>query len=238
MKFAVIGDIHGNKYALEKALIDINNKNVDFIISTGDLVGYMPYPNEVIKLIRKNNVIVVKGNHDKYISECNKISTEIINKMADLEIQKSASLAFTNWIISDENRDYLKALMNKLCIEHEGIKIVVVHGSPFLIDEYVYGNDNCLANIGKLVNEDVIICGHTHIPYFKKINNKYFINSGSIGKPKHGESLGTYVIVDILNGSVKCTIEKVEYDVELMIKDIECNRMISNDLISMLRKGI
>jgi hypothetical protein len=45
MRFAVIGDIHSNLAALESVLIDIENKNVDFILCTGDLVGYAPFPN-------------------------------------------------------------------------------------------------------------------------------------------------------------------------------------------------
>ena len=68
MKFAVIGDIHSNKYALESVLEDIKERNVDFIISTGDLVGYLPYPNEVIDLLRRHSVLSVKGNHDEFIS--------------------------------------------------------------------------------------------------------------------------------------------------------------------------
>ena len=54
MRFAVIGDIHSNIYALEAVHTDIKSKNVDFIVSTGDLVGYMMYPNEVIEFLKKN----------------------------------------------------------------------------------------------------------------------------------------------------------------------------------------
>lgn len=47
MRFAVIGDVHSNKFALESVLMDIAERNVDFIVSTGDLIGYLPFPNEV-----------------------------------------------------------------------------------------------------------------------------------------------------------------------------------------------
>ncbi len=69
MRFAVIGDIHSNKFALDSVLNDIAERNVDFIVSTGDMVGYLPFPNEVIDMIRNNKVLVVKGNHDKHIAE-------------------------------------------------------------------------------------------------------------------------------------------------------------------------
>lgn len=237
MRFAVIGDIHGNKYALESVLKDIDSKNIDFIVSTGDLVGYMPYPNEVIDLIRKNKAIVVQGNHDKAIAESKKISTNEIEKMTNEDIQKKASRAFTNWVLTDENRAYLKNLTNKLSLEVEGFKVVVVHGSPMAIDEYLYEDKEKLSKLTEIITEDVIICGHTHVPYSLTVKEKIFINAGSVGKPKHGDCQSTYVIVEIKDGLVNCTIEKVNYEVDLMIRDIENNRMISNELISMLQEG-
>ncbi len=67
MGFAVIGDIHSNFQALESVLNRIKEDNVDFIISTGDLVGYAPFPNEVINLIRSNYIVSIQGNYDKAI---------------------------------------------------------------------------------------------------------------------------------------------------------------------------
>lgn len=237
MKFAVIGDIHGNKYALESVLKDINSKNVDFVISTGDLVGYMPYPNEVIDMVREHNILVVQGNHDKVIAQSEKITEEEITSMTDQEIQSNASAIFTRWCITDENRRFLKNLNTRLTMECDGLKIVVAHGSPIKIDEYLYEETEILMKASEKISEDIVICGHTHIPYFTKVNKKHFINSGSVGKPKHGDSRSTYVIVEINEGKVSCSIERVNYNVEYMIKAIEGNRMISNKLIEMLREG-
>lgn len=237
MRFAVIGDIHGNKYALESVLKDIDSKNIDFILSTGDLVGYMPYPNEVIELIRKNKVVVVQGNHDKTIAESKQVSTYEIEKMTDEDIQKKASRAFTNWVLTDENRTYLKNLTSKLSLEVEGVKVVLVHGSPMSIDEYLYEDKEKLSKLTEVITEDVIICGHTHVPYTLTVRDKIFINAGSVGKPKHGDYHSTYVVVEIKDGLVCSSIEKVNYDVELMIRDIKNNRMISNQLIAMLQEG-
>ncbi|SQC01456.1 phosphoesterase [Clostridium tetanomorphum] len=53
MKIAVISDIHGNIFALDNVLCDIDKKSVDCIINLGDFVGYGSFPNEVIERIRK-----------------------------------------------------------------------------------------------------------------------------------------------------------------------------------------
>ncbi len=49
MRLAVISDVHSNVYALEAVLEDIKGRGVEKIVCAGDLVGYAPFPNEVIE---------------------------------------------------------------------------------------------------------------------------------------------------------------------------------------------
>lgn len=114
MRFAVIGDIHSNIFALENVLKDITTKNVDFIVPTGDLVGYLPFPNEVIKMIGEYGILAVQGNHDKYIAMHQKIQDAEIESMSDDEIQNSASAIFTSWKITEENNNDIKWYINVL----------------------------------------------------------------------------------------------------------------------------
>ncbi len=237
MRFAIIGDIHSNKFALESVLNDIKIKEVDFIVSTGDLVGYLPFPNEVIEMMRYNKVLVVQGNHDKRIGDSKCIDDNIINNMLEEEIQNKASLAFTNWIISDKNRKYLKNLPKMLKMSCGELEILIVHGSNREIDEYLYEDEEYLTNISKTLKEDILVCGHTHIPYYLQIDNKHFINVGSVGKPKHGDSRATYVIINIEDGKVENEIIKVSYDINNMVKAIKENNMISDKLIPMIEEG-
>ena len=235
MRFAVIGDIHGNIYALEAVYEDIKNKNIDFVISTGDLVGYMMYPNEVIEFLKKNKIASIQGNHDKFIAKGNKIQD--ISIFSQEEVQKNASEIYTNYVLKDENREFLRNLPEEIRIRKNNFNFLIVHGSPRKIDEYLYENGENLLEITKSFSENVIISGHTHIPYVKKVEDKYFINAGSVGKPKHGNPKSTYVIVD-LDEEIKVTIEEASYNYEKMVSDIEKNEYISQKLISMIREGL
>lgn len=237
MNVAVIGDIHSNKFALESVFQDINTKEIDFILCTGDLVGYLPFPNEVIDIVRSNRVVAIKGNHDQRIGESSMVTDGEINNMTEEEIHKKASMAFTNWEISDENRKYLKNLPEQIKININGLTLLIVHGSPKAIDEYLYEDQETLSELSKTLEEDIIICGHTHIPYHVTINDKHFINVGSVGKPKGGKPQATYQILSIKDDQISSELRKVDYDVESMIQAIEDNKMISNDLIKMLREG-
>lgn len=101
MRIAVIRDIHSNHYALREVLADIDNRSIDTIICTGDLVGYLPFPNEVIDIIREHKILTIKGNHDAYISNLKRPTTQEIGELA-------ASLYDTDGMWRFENfYDYL-----------------------------------------------------------------------------------------------------------------------------------
>lgn len=235
MRFAVIGDIHGNIYALKSVYKNIKDKNIDFIVSTGDLVGYMMYPNEVIEFLKENKIASIQGNHDKFIAKGNKI--EDISLYSADDIQKNASEIYTNHILKDENREFLKNLPEEIRIKKGKFNILIVHGSPRKIDEYLYEEGENISEIAEMFEENIIISGHTHIPYIKKTDDKYFINAGSVGKPKHGNPKSTYVIIEVTEEKLVCEIQELTYAHEKMVEDIEKNNYISHKLIPMTREG-
>ncbi|KNY27612.1 metallophosphoesterase family protein [Pseudobacteroides cellulosolvens] len=237
MRFAVLGDVHGNVYALRSVIEDINNRNVDFILSTGDLVGYMPFPNEVVDLIRRTGILSVQGNHDKYISSCKHLSNDQIAKMSQQEILANASAAYTNMVLTEENRNYLRSMPSQVRIQVDGLNVLVVHGSPRRIDEYMYEDSPALKEIAETTDADIIISGHTHIPFTTVLKGKHIINAGSAGKPKHGRPDATYVIVDVKDNKVISEIIETPYEVEKIINAIESNNMFDKRLIDMLSKG-
>ncbi len=236
MKFAIIGDIHNNKYALKSILEDIDKKDVDFILSTGDLVGYLIHPNEVIHMLRKSNVLSIMGNHDERVAHSKSIKLNEIESMATEQIFKKGSLAFTNLVISTDNRDYLKNLPRHLRLSCNGLNLLVVHGSPNKIDDYLYEDSKKLIEVSKNINEDIIISGHTHIPYHLLKNGKHFINPGSVGKPKDRRYEATYMILNITD-QVKSNIVQVDYPIDKIITSIKKNPFVSNDLINHLKEG-
>ncbi len=234
MRFAVLGDVHGNKYALESVFKDIEKQSIDFVVSTGDLIGYMPFVNEVIRMMKDKKVLVVQGNHDQVIGEGKQVLDGEIQNLSYKEIQKDASRIFTNWAITEENREYLKNLPKNLQLECNNKKLVVVHGSPRSIEEYLYGLDEILEPIAVGTEYDAVVCGHTHIPYAKTVKGTEFINAGSVGKPKHGDNRATYVIIEVIEEKIKTEVRYVTYDVDAMIAAIKENQMISEELIEMI----
>lgn len=215
MKIAVISDIHSNIGALKAVLYDIEKKQVDAVVCAGDLVGYCPYPNEVIDLIRERKIKCVMGNYDDAIGNSRVVCGCDYSDEKAREIGER-SLSWTGEHILPENKEFLRNLPREIYLITKNIKVNIVHGSPRQLNEYLYENINnrYLEELLIESHSDVLICGHTHIPYHKVINrHKHIINAGSVGRPKHGDPQAIYSIVEI-DDQVKVTFHKVPYDYE------------------------
>lgn len=217
MKFAVISDIHGNIDALEMVLKDIEQNEIHKVYCTGDLVGYGPYPNEVIESIRHREISTLQGNYDKRVVE------EVLESDTKDQNAMDPSTQVRHWTqehTSVENKKWLRELPKELSIEDEGKKILLVHGSTRRNNEYLYENSEELEEIAENAEFDVLIFGHTHKPFHQVVKGIHFINAGSVGKPKHaqGDSRVTYVIVDITADSIEVEVRYITYDYEKAAK--------------------
>lgn len=213
MKIAAISDIHGNIYALMKALEDIDEQKVDKIICLGDLVGYGPHPNEVIALIRRRNIPCIKGNYDASVVDgaFTYIRDNFINSFA------------LPWAVDEvriSNKYFLDSLPTQLKYNINGINILFTHGSPVAINDYLFEDGDNTKTIMHNLKEDILVCAHTHIPSFKKFNDKLFINVGSVGKPKIGKPTPTYSIIEISDSNeVLVSFRHLDYEFKKIVKD-------------------
>lgn len=215
MKLAIISDIHGNLYALMKVLEDIDDQKVDLIVCLGDLVGYGPHPNEVVSMIRRKNIPCIKGNYDASVvdGDFTYIRENSINSFA------------LPWAVNEvraANKYYLDNLPTSMTLDFNGKKIKLVHGSPNALNEYLLEEDKTTSQVMESLQEDILICAHTHIPSAKYFGNKLFINDGSVGKPKIGTPESTYCILDIdKSGNVKPLIRHISYELKGLVKEMQ-----------------
>ena len=146
MKIALISDIHANIIALKEVLKDIKTKNVDRVYCLGDLVGYAPFPNEVIDLIKELDIPTVQGNYDKKIAEYVSVSGSDYKNLKNLDKGVSAFL-WSQENTTNENKNWLKELPEKIEFEVGDKKVLLVHGSPRRNNEYLYEDSEELEEI-------------------------------------------------------------------------------------------
>jgi putative phosphoesterase len=213
MRLAFFSDIHANLPAVEAVLAAINAAGVDERYALGDLVGYAPWPNEVLELLQAERVPTLLGNYDEGtgfdLAECGCAYTDPVEEWLG-----GASFAWTRDHTTDANKAWLRSLPREIRFEADGRRYLLVHGSPRRINEYLYEDkpDATFARIAAGANADVIVCGHTHRPYNRRVGDARFINDGSAGKPKDGDPRAAWALLDTASGEL--TIRRVEYDVE------------------------
>lgn len=236
MRIAVISDIHANIEALQTVLRDIAQQNVDKVYCTGDLVGYAPFPNEVIDLIREEKIPTVMGNYDdgvghmRFICGCD-------YKDESAQALGEQSIMWTKEHTTEENKEFLRNLPVEMRFNVDEKIVLLVHGSPNKLNEYIYEDtpDDYMSELLEKGKADILVCGHTHKPFHRIISGKHLINAGSVGKPKHGHPKAAYVIIAI-NDEVEVEIRKVDYNFEAVVKAIE-ESGLPDEFADMIRVG-
>ena len=214
MRIAVLSDVHANLHALEAVLADIDAQGADRVFCLGDLVGYGAFPNEVIELIGERGIPTVMGNYDDGVGydkdECGCAYTDPeMKRLGDL------SLFWSREHVTPENKAFLRSLHPQIRLEAEGKRLLLVHGSPRKINEYLYENrpDHSFARLAEMSEADVVVFGHTHLPYSKEVAGVLFVNDGSVGKPKDGDVRAGYALLDVRSNGVTVDFRRVAYDV-------------------------
>ncbi|HEX2533606.1 MAG TPA: metallophosphoesterase family protein [Chitinophagaceae bacterium] len=257
MKIALFSDIHANLPALQALFQQLDHQRPDAVYCLGDLVGYNVWPNEVINAIRDRRIPTIKGNYDEGIGggtdECG-----CAYKTDEERDMGKISISVTNARVQPEERAYLAALPAHIRVEfrsgEESISLLLVHGSPRRINEYLFEDreEKSLLRILKDARADILCFGHTHKPWHRVLPDEttsgtsrylHAINTGSVGKPKDGDPRGCFVLLHLDGqstlsdpGSVRVEFIRFGYDVEAAAKAVE-ESPLPDAYADMLRKG-
>lgn len=225
MKYALISDIHANLPALEAVLADIDGRSdVAATYHLGDLVGYAPWPDETIALLRERATAGVAGNYDSTTaSGYEHCGCKVENPRQ--EALSHQSYAWTLAHVSEATKRFLGALPFRLDLRPfgghlaAGPKVVLVHGTPIVNTQY-WTEDRpdafCarMAVSAGLKPGDVLAFGHTHQFWHHALEGMHYVNAGTAGRPKDGDPRVSYTLLDLLpTGEVTTEFVRVAYDV-------------------------
>ncbi|RJX19292.1 MAG: metallophosphoesterase [Desulforudis sp.] len=222
-RIAVISDIHGNLPAFNAVLADIDRIEVNGIYCTGDLVGYGPFPNEVVSLIRERAIPTVLGNYDDGVA-FNRMACGCDYPDPETMAVGSASIDWTKANLSEENRNFLRSLPARKRVSLGTTDILLVHGSPRALNEYLYEESipDLLPELKRASHFDVLVAGHTHRPYVWQAESVLVVNPGSVGQPRDGDPRAAYALLGTGDkGKVTASIVRVNYDIDRTVQAIK-----------------
>lgn len=206
MKTLLLSDIHGNYQALKEVLAE---EDYDRLYCMGDVVDYGPSPEKCIRELEEKADIVIRGNHDNAVATgadcgCSYEIKDLSEEVRDI----------TKELLSDESMEYL----NNLPFEEEEDGLFFTHASKGDLYKYLKPDtpEEEFDDFAD-VKESIVLLGHTHIPMDRTIDGKRFLNPGSLGQPRDGDSRASYAILK--NDEVE--FKRKEYDIEKVKRKLE-----------------
>ncbi len=212
-RVALLSDVHGNLPALEAVLQAVADEGIGERYCLGDLVGYGPDPEGVVDRLLAEGVPTVAGNYDVGVGArmggcgCHYVS-------AQAKADGEASYRYTEASTGDAAAARLLALPRELRFEHEGARVLLVHGSPRRLNEYLTPDrsDSQLSRLAAEGGADVLCVGHVHVPYHRSPSpGVHVVSAGSVGKPKDADPRACWV--ELLLGTEREVCEAApDYD--------------------------
>lgn len=243
MKIAFISDIHANLPALEEVLKAIKGQKVDMIYCLGDIVNQNVWNNEVVQLLKENNIMVIQGNHDAGIGAGKKNFEFSFSSPETIKCGKEA-IQYTLAQITNENKNILASYPpEKKLVYHtkdgQSLKLLLTHGITGDFNKRLYRflpKDH----FAKIINDadvDILLTGNTHSPHHIIIPVeseegtifKHAVNPGAIGKANDGDWRSSYAIItfhpemDLHKNpdAVQVDFYRLEYDLDKAVKALQ-----------------
>ncbi len=214
MKVAAIYDIHGNLPALNAVLEEINEVFPDLILVGGDIVsGPMPRATLERLLNLGNRVHFIRGNADR------EVVTAFDGLPLDPTLPEDVREA-TLWTAKQleyRHRNFLAQLPEQAILPTDNLgDVLFCHGSPRSDEEIitVATPEARLREILIGVEQNIIVCGHTHMQFDRHMDNKEIVNAGSVGMP-YGEPGAYWLLL-----GPQIVLQKTNYDLKQAAEDI------------------
>jgi putative phosphoesterase len=218
-RVAAIYDLHGNLPALEAVLADLESLNPDLTVVGGDVVAG-PMPAEVLDRLAAfgENICFVRGNADREVVAAYDYRRYAV--AIDVADPGGRAAAYAASKIDRAYRDLLASFAERLIVEVEGVgQVLFCHGSPRSDEEVVSvaTTEGRLREILAGVDQDLVVCGHTHAQFDRRVGTKRVINAGSVGMPYQGKPVGAFWL---LVGADGVSLRRSGYNLDRAVRRI------------------
>src|SRR6185437_7194246 len=191
MKIAALYDIHGNLPALNALLEELKEVQPDLTVVGGDIISG-PMPEQTLERLSHlgDQVHFIRGNADREVVKA--FDDQPLSSAQPEQVREE-----TQWIaeqITRSQRDFLAALPEQLVLRIEGLGSVLFCHATVRSDEEIFTPvtpEERLSEIFSEVEQEIVVCGHTHMQFERRFGNLRILNAGSVGLP-YADRPGAY----------------------------------------------
>jgi putative phosphoesterase len=222
-RVAAIYDVHGNLPALEAILADLESVSPDLTVVGGDVVAG-PMPAEVLDCLAAlgGNICFVRGNADREAVAAYDDGPCV--EAIDLADPAKRTAAYVASKINCGHRDLLASFAERHIVEIERLgQVLFCHGSPRSDEEVVTTatTEGRLREMLTGIAQELVVCGHTHAQFDRRVVGKRVVNAGSVGMPYQGKPVGAFWL---LLGASGVSFRRSDYDLDQAARRIRATR--------------
>ncbi len=215
MRIGLISDVYGNLPALEAAWTWLSGEGSELIVCLGDLVGYGPFPEEVVGFVRDHEIETVQGNWDRAAGRGRDDPGDRFENSRWRSLA-SESLRWTIDKLSESGAVFLRELPHELRFAIGRSEILCVHGLPGNVSGRVAadaGND-VFDVLLERNHCSLLLSGNTGVPAIAVRPFGCLVNPGSIGGGSYPSQATAAVLEAGDTGAVPVWWQRIEYDFE------------------------
>jgi predicted phosphodiesterase len=239
VRLAALGGVYSNHRALAAALDDVARESADLTWCLGDVGGFGPHPDRSVEMLRERGIPSLRGNYDDSIGHAREDCACGYSDPLDRRYAQ-VSYDYTLGRTAGPHRAWLRDLPEHHRFEAGGRRVLLCHGSPRRVNEFLWASTCSDAFLEWLCGEhaaDVLVCAHTGLHWHRALpSGRHVINAGAIGRPANdGRTEVWYARIE-LGRDVAVEFRPLAYDHEALAHEMESERL-PPEFIETIRTG-
>lgn len=232
MRIAVLSDIHGNVFALDAVINQMQQKQIKRVFFLGDLMGYYYHPKLVYQKLNEIKATLILGNHEQLLFDC----LDGLISIDNLRIKYGSGHKMAIGQFSSTEIDELRKLPNFHLETIEDVSIACYHGSPFDKDYYLYP-DTAQEVFHKCdTGADFTFVGHSHYPFIVQMPHGLLVNVGSVGQSRKLGGVANWCLLNLNNRVIE--MQSTPYNVDPLLDFVNKYDSDIDYLSNILKRGV
>ncbi len=215
----VFGGPYSNLGATRAMQVAANGLGIppERVICTGDVVAYCAEPEQTVALIRDWGIRVIAGNCEQQLAAGGADCGCGFEEGSACDLLAKGWYPFASARISDSSRNWMKLLPETLRFTYAGVSFLVIHGGVAQTNKFIFASDtDQLAAEHKAAGADIVIAGHSGLPFVSKVGNGLWFNPGVIGMPANDGATTVWY------GLISSTADGLLFETRHLAYDHQC----------------
>ncbi|MEO8431926.1 MAG: metallophosphoesterase family protein [Acidobacteriota bacterium] len=236
---AFFGGVYSNARALEAAIADTRRRGTDGVYALGDFGGFAAHPDRVFPLLVDAGIQAIQGNYEESLSsgatDCHCGYTDPRdNHFAQISYDYTAEHTSDSW------KRWMGALPGTRRLDVGGRRVLLVHGSPRKINEFLWESNSPVPFLEKLMTDheaDVLVCTHSGLHWSRRLpSGRVVVNAGVLGRPANDGRTNVWYARLTFGEDVGVEFVPVPYDHEALALEMEAERL-PEEFVQTIRTG-